>query len=111
MNDREKIVNAIEICYSKGHNCTECPFFHKDECNDELMRDVLELLKEQKPRWMTGDELTPFDVLETISSSYGGKQIFFLQDNGMIYDRNECDYVTLKTAVKRMARLVNPDAD
>lgn len=59
---------------------------------------------------MTGDELTPFDVLETISSSYGGKQIFFLQDNGMIYDRNECDYVTLETAVRRMARLVNPDA-
>ena len=57
------------------------------------------------------DELTPFDVLDIISSSYGGKQIFFQQKNGMIYDRYEGDYVTLEEAVYRMARRVGDDED
>ena len=48
MIDREKVIKAIEICYTVGHNCTECPFFHKDECNDELMHEALAILREQK---------------------------------------------------------------
>ncbi len=44
MPDVEKIIKAIEICYTEGHNCTECPFFNEDKCNDMLKRNVLELL-------------------------------------------------------------------
>lgn len=50
MPDREKVIKAIEICYTVGHNCTECPLFYEDECNDRLMRDALALLKEHKLR-------------------------------------------------------------
>lgn len=57
------------------------------------------------------DELTPFDVLDIISSSYAGKQIFFQQNNGMIYDRYEADYVTLEEAVYRMAERVGDDGN
>lgn len=53
--------------------------------------------------------MTPFDVLEIISSSYGGKQIFFQQSDGRIYDRYENDYITLEEAVYRMARRVGDD--
>ena len=49
MADRDKVIKAIEICYTVGHNCTECPLFYEDECNDRLMRDALALLKEQEP--------------------------------------------------------------
>ena len=45
--DREKIIKAIEICYTVEHNCTECPYFSKDDCNDGLMQDALTLLREQ----------------------------------------------------------------
>lgn len=48
MADREKVIKAIEICYTLGHNCTECTFFSEDNCNDKLMCDVLTLLKEQE---------------------------------------------------------------
>lgn len=48
MLDREKIIKAIEICYSGKHNCTECELFYEEDCNDKLMRDALELLKEQE---------------------------------------------------------------
>lgn len=50
MADREKMIKAIEICYTLGHSCTECPLFPEDDCNDKLMHDVLALLKEQEPK-------------------------------------------------------------
>lgn len=46
--DRERAIKAIEICYSLEHNCTECPLFPEDDCNDKLTHDVLTLLKEQE---------------------------------------------------------------
>ena len=49
MTDREKIIKAIEICYTKGHKCTECPLFSEDDCNDKLMYDALTLLKAREP--------------------------------------------------------------
>lgn len=48
MIDRKKVIKAIEICYTLGHNCTECPLFPEDDCNDKLMHDTLALLKEQE---------------------------------------------------------------
>ena len=48
MPDREKTIKAIEICYTLGHNCTECPLFPEDNCNDKLMHDALTLLKTQE---------------------------------------------------------------
>ena len=72
----------------------------------EIMRDniidALELLKAQQ-------SMTGFEVLDEISSAYGGKQIFFLQDNGLIYDRYEAEYITLEEAVSRMAQRVGDD--
>ena len=55
------------------------------------------------------DDLTPFDVLYIISCSYAGKQIFFQEKNGMIYDRYNQEYITLEEAVDRMAKLVGDD--
>lgn len=57
MTDREKVIKTIEICYTSGHNCTECPFFSEDDCNDKLMHDALSLLKAQEPRVMTLEEV------------------------------------------------------
>ena len=49
MPDTENVIKAIEICYTVGHNCTECPRFNEDDCNDRLMRDVLAILREHEP--------------------------------------------------------------
>lgn len=50
MPDREKVIKAIEICNSEKHACTECELFYVEDCHDKLMRDVLELLKDQEIR-------------------------------------------------------------
>lgn len=56
-------------------------------------------------------DYTPFDVLDEISSSYYGKQMFFLQENGTVYDRMKCDYITFEEAVSRMAQLLSDDGE
>ena len=56
MIELEKVIKAIEICYSEKHNCTECELFYVEDCNDKLMRDVLELLKKQEARELSMDE-------------------------------------------------------
>ena len=53
MTDRGKIVRGMECCVNGEHS--ECPYRDRDndngmlKCWSELMRDALELLKEQKP--------------------------------------------------------------
>lgn len=54
--------------------------------------------------------MTPFDVLYEISCRYLCKQMYFLQDNGMVYDRYNGDYVTLQTAVERFAKMIAEEA-
>ena len=56
MIDRKSVIKAIEICYTLEHNCTECPLFPEDDCNDKLMLDALALLKEQEARELSMDE-------------------------------------------------------
>ena len=55
MIDREKVVNTLERCVN---DCdSECPYEYGgavtlEYCRDDLMRDALELLKEQEPvKW------------------------------------------------------------
>lgn len=115
MPEREKVISGLETCLDDNIPCDECPY--KKSCcgiNDErigemLMRDSLALLKEQEQ--IKEESITPFEVLEIISSSYGGKQIFFQEENGMIYDRYKCEYITLEDAVYRMAKMVGDNGD
>ena len=102
MPDREKLIEQLEtdaIATDKGY--VEVPLW--------LFSEILAILKEQKQ--IKEESITPFEVLDIISSSYGGKQIFFQEENGMIYDRYKCEYITLEDAVYRMAKMVGDDGD
>ena len=64
MNDREKIIAALENCSDPAGKCRDCPYeecerFEKSisEYPDELIRKAVELLKEQEPRVMTLEEV------------------------------------------------------
>ena len=54
-------------------------------------------------------KMTAFEVLNEISSAYAGKQIYFLQENGLVYGRYECEYMTLEEAVGNMAERLGDD--
>ena len=50
-----------------------------------------------------------WNVFETITSAYGGKQIFFKQNNGIIYDRYKGEYITFEEAIIRFCKLIGDD--
>ena len=53
-----------------------------------------------------------FDVLEQLSSLYYGKQMYFMQDNGIIYSRYSCKYLrTLQDAVNEFGKLLDYDEE
>ena len=63
MADRKKVIAALKRCsydpdpgqHTKEFlSCSECPY--QQGCTHDLMRDALELLKEQEPRVMTPRE-------------------------------------------------------
>jgi len=92
MPDMEKVIKAIEICYTAGHNCTECPRFNEDDCNDRLMRDVLTLLREQEPRVMTLEEVIKHYSLPPVFVDDLSAQEDYLEDIAPLYfDFQEAD--------------------
>ena len=108
MADREKVIKGPECCILTSPSaCRGCPYRGTPDdypfcVHQRLQVDTLKLLEKES--------MTPFEVLERISSSYGGKQIFFQQKNGTIYDRYEAEYITLEEAVDRMAARLSSEA-
>lgn len=52
MNNREKVIKGLEICYCPLSKCKDCPYYNlpdEQSCNDVLCLDALALLKEQEP--------------------------------------------------------------
>ena len=51
MDDREKVIKGLEICYCPPAKCDDCPYNNlpdEQSCNDTLCLDALALLKEQE---------------------------------------------------------------
>lgn len=47
MIDREKVIEALELCINQHKNCNDCPYHNEMFCADVLMFEALELLKNQ----------------------------------------------------------------
>ena len=56
MPDIEKVIKGLEHCTTYGCTCDKCDYWEHNRveddphCGDVLMRDALELLKEQQPK-------------------------------------------------------------
>ena len=68
MTDREKIIHAFETCTRDDFPCKECGYYieGKDyDCIDTMMKDALDLLREQEPlmhaAWLFGETITAYD--------------------------------------------------
>ena len=55
------------------------------------------------------EQVSVFKVLERISTAYWGKQMFFMQDSGTVYDRYHGEYVTLEQAIERFVQYIAED--
>lgn len=56
MPDRDKVIKGFECCVIQGFDCYNCTYGDAttdlSECHDVLLKDALELLKEQKSEWL-----------------------------------------------------------
>lgn len=71
MNDIEKVIKGLTICYEPPAKCEDCPYHDlpdEQSCNDALCLDALELLKQQEP-------MTVRFTTSTIRCPKCGKQI------------------------------------
>lgn len=50
-----------------------------------------------------------FEVLNTLSCANYGKQCYFMLDNGMVYSRYSCEYMTLYEAIKEFSERIKCD--
>ena len=70
MPDLAKVIKGIEHCLMTGlEGCKGCPYYNSDLClgTDLVLKDALELLKEQEPRVLTLYELrTAEDCIEPV---------------------------------------------
>lgn len=82
-----------------------------DRAFDGKRNRMMNLVEQAWAEGKRNAEVTPFEVLERLSTAHYGKQMFFMQDNGLIYDRYEHDYITLDTAINRMAKILMLDED
>ena len=52
VTDREKVIKGLERCTTINHfditTCCDCPYEDANNCCNAVMRDALELLKEQE---------------------------------------------------------------
>ena len=78
MTEREKVIKGLECCLNTGEfdECTEnCPYFTKKlgegVCSENMMRDALSLLKEQKSGWISVDEHLPERGILILTATYG----------------------------------------
>ena len=69
---------------------------------------VADVMKEAADR-LEAPGNAEWDVFETITSAYGGKQIFFKENNGTIYDRYKGEYITFEEAIIRFCKLIGDD--
>ena len=78
------------------------------QCEDEVDKARAFVILARQPTVWTEKArkgLTAFDVLNIISGAEYGKQRFFLESNGMVFDRRHGDYLSdWEDALDRYAR-------
>lgn len=77
----------------------------------KLLKEAADRLEELDERVsiMSKNGMTAWELFEMITSAYGGKQIFFRQENGIIYDRYKADYITFNEALSRFCAMIGDD--
>ena len=91
MTDIKKVKKGIECCICQGKTrgpcSTECPYETiEPDCWIVMNEDVLELLKEQQPRWISVTDRFPQDddyVLVWVNGTY---RDMAYRDEGVWYD-------------------------
>ena len=58
---------------------------------------------------MSQYEQGEWDMFCLITSTYFGKEYYFLQDNGWVYSRESCQFLTVEEAYQEFLKIIGDD--
>lgn len=95
MKSPDEIKKGLEYCSKVKGKCKGCPCYSDSECSIHLAADALAYIQQLEER-----EWNLFDLL---SSAWHGKQYYFKQEDGSVYSRESCQYLTFDQAIDEFA--------
>lgn len=109
------LVQCAASVKNNGDECLSCPYYEdkmKIVCWIRVLDDAAKLIEKLLKKTDENDlrreqNDATFEALDRFSAAYYGKQTFFKQDNGQIYDRNSADYISLDEAMNRFAKTLS----
>lgn len=98
MKSSEEIKKGMECCIKDSLDpCSGCPYGNMTdeawEC--ELNADALAYIEQLEAR--------EWELFDLLSSVWHGKQYYFKQDDGTVYSRQSCQYLTFDQAIDEFA--------
>lgn len=91
MKTPEEIKKGLECCSYNMNDCNGCPYDGMP-CNDlELERHALEYIQQLETR--------EWELFDLLSSAWHGKGCYFKQDDGTVYSRATCQYLSFDQAI------------
>jgi hypothetical protein len=104
MKTPDEIKKGLRHCSEDG--CKHCPY--EDDCHlsdggSELAADAHDYIVQLEAR--------EWDLFSLLSSVWHGKQYYFKQDDGTVYSRQSCKYLTFDQAVDEFANAITVAGD
>lgn len=99
MKTPEEVKKGLECCTTSLYGCMECPY-NNDGCSDnEEMTDALALIEQLEER--------EWELFNLLSSAFYGQQCYFKQDDGTVYSRATCEYLSFDQAIDEFAEILS----
>lgn len=93
---------GITLSVNPPQDCLECVACGYRMYPKEPQKKIQTISEYQRGKW---------DMFELITSSWGGKQIYFLGDNNIVYSRTSHQYMTIEQAYSEFLGHVGDDGE
>ena len=95
MKTPEEIKKGLECC-AESEGCPEiCPYYNEQSCGSKQRFDALAYILQLEER--------EWDLFDLLSSAWHGKGYYFKQEDGTVYSRASCEYMSFDQAVDEFA--------
>lgn len=97
MKSPDEIKKGLRHCSEDG--CKGCPY--KEDCD---MADGFSVLAYDALAYIQQLEQREWAMFDLLSSAWHGKQYYFKQEDGSVYSRESCEYLTFDQAIDEFAQ-------
>lgn len=103
MKSPDEIKKGLEMCGVIRVRCKGCPYDGEAECISNHSADAFAYIEQLEAR--------EWELFDLLSSVWHGKQYYFKQDDGTVYSRQSCEYMTFDQAIDEFAHELTVTGD